>query len=209
MNVILCINYTMTNYTLINDSNNDGFCSFRRYNRYDLLKKQSSLVDIAIINTCFTIFQTILLQSNDNKFAPYGLIPIVYTLSYMVILIRQINYNINVLCEEYEDSDDEEEDEEEDIYHDMPPLIPLSGPVNESYYDMPELACSTELDKKFESIAESDDELPPLYRMSDRAVESPTKASTESRILSQLKQVVDETNARNLRRRLREVKREN
>ena len=199
----------MTNYTLINDSNNDGFCSFRRYNRYDLLKKQSSLVDIAIINTCFTIFQTILLQSNDNKFAPYGLIPIVYTLSYMVILIRQINYNINVLCEEYEDSDDEEEDEEEDIYHDMPPLIPLSGPVNESYYDMPELACSTELDKKFESIAESDDELPPLYRMSDRAVESPTKASTESRILSQLKQVVDETNARNLRRRLREVKREN
>jgi len=127
----------------------------------------------------------------------------------MVILIRQINYNINVLCEEYEDSDDEEEDEEEDIYHDMPPLIPLSGPVNESYYDMPELACSTELDKKFESIAESDDELPPLYRMSDRAVESPTKASTESRILSQLKQVVDETNARNLRRRLREVKREN
>ena len=199
----------MTNYTLINDSNNDGFCSFRRYNRYDLLKKQSSLVDIAIINTCFTIFQTILLQSNDNKFAPYGLIPIVYTLSYMVILIRQINYNINVLCEEYEDSDDEEEDEEEDIYHDMPPLIPLSGPVNESYYDMPELACSTELDKKFESIAESDDELPPLYRMSDRAVESPTKASTESRILSQLKQVVDETNARNLRRRVREVKREN
>lgn len=199
----------MTNYTLINDSNNDGFCSFRRYNRYDLLKKQSSLVDIAIINTCFTIFQTILLQSNDNKFAPYGLIPIVYTLSYMVILIRQINYNINVLCEEYEDSDYEEEDEEEDIYHDMPPLIPLSGPVNESYYDMPELACSTELDKKFESIAESDDELPPLYRMRDRAVESPTKASTESRILSQLKQVVDETNARNLRRRLRETKREN
>lgn len=204
--MILCINYTMPNYTLINDSNNDGFCSFRRYNRYDLLKKQSSLVDIAIINTCFTIFQTILLQSNDNKFAPYGLIPIVYTLSYMVILIRQINYNINVLCEEYEDSEDEEE---EDIYDEMPPLIPLSGPVNESYYDMPELACSTELDKKFEPIAESDDELPPLYRMSDISVESPSKASTESHVLSQLKQVVDETNARNLRRRLREVKREN
>lgn len=197
----------MPNYTLINYSNDQGFCSFRRYNRYDLLKKQSSLVDIAIINTCFTIFQTILLQSNDNKFAPYGLIPIVYTLSYMVILIRQINYNINVLCEEYEDSEEEEEDEE--IYDDMPPLIPLSGPVNESYYDMPELACSTELDKKFEPIAESDDELPPLYRMSDKAVESPTKVSTESHVLSQLKQVVDETNARNLRRRLREAKREN
>lgn len=125
----------------------------------------------------------------------------------MVILIRQINYNINVLCEEYEDSEEEEEDEE--IYDDMPPLIPLSGPVNESYYDMPELACSTELDKKFEPIAESDDELPPLYRMSDKAVESPTKVSTESHVLSQLKQVVDETNARNLRRRLREAKREN
>jgi hypothetical protein len=124
----------------------------------------------------------------------------------MVILIRQINYNINVLCEEYEDSEDEEE---EDIYDEMPPLIPLSGPVNESYYDMPELACSTELDKKFEPIAESDDELPPLYRMSDISVESPSKASTESHVLSQLKQVVDETNARNLRRRLREVKREN
>lgn len=207
--MILCINYTMTNYTLINDSNNDGFCSFRRYNRYDLLKKQSSLVDIAIINTCFTIFQTILLQSNDNKFAPYGLIPIVYTLSYMVIIIRQINYNINVLCEEYEDSEDEEEEEEDNIYDDMPPLIPLSGPVNESYYDMPEIACSTELDKKFEPILESDSELPPLYRMSDRAVESPSKASTESHVLSQLKQVVDETNARNLRRRAREAKREN
>jgi len=122
-----------------------------------------------------------------------------YTVIYMIILIRQLNYNMNMLCEEYEDDEDEEDEE---IYDDMPPLVSLSGDVNES--DMPELISSEELNKRFESVAESDNE--PIIRMSEK--EMKPKVSSESHVLSQLKQVVDETNARNLRRRAREPKRE-
>ena len=193
----------MTNYSLINDSDNKGCCSTRKYDRYDLLKMQSTLVDMATVNTCVIIIQTAILYSkNYSDITLIAVLPIVYSLSYMIYLIQQINHNIDNMFEDFEDEEEEGYDEE-DIYDDMPPLIPLSGPVNESYYDMPELACSTELNKRFEKV----DDLPPLIRLSEQKCSN--KTSSESYVLSQLKQVVDETNARNLRRRAREAKREN
>ena len=194
----------MTNYSLINDSNKKGCCSMRKYDKYDLLNMQSRLVDMATVNTCVIIIQTAILYSkNYSDITLIAVLPIVYSLSYMIYLIQQINHNIDNMVEEFEDSEEEGEGyDEEDIYDDMPPLIPLTGPVNESYYDMPELACSTELNKRFETF----DGLPPLIRLSEQ--KSSNKLSSESHILSQLKQIVDETNARNLRRRAREAKRE-
>jgi hypothetical protein len=187
----------MTNYSLINDSNNTGCCNMRKYDKHELLKKQSTMVEMAIVNTCFIIIQTAILYSkNSSDITLIAVLPIVYSICYIIVLIQQINYSIDTILEDFED-------EEEDIYDDMPPLIPLSGPVNESYYDMPELVCSTELNKRFESH----DDLPPLIRLSEQ--KSSNKLPSESYVLSQLKQVVDETNARNLRRRAREAKREN
>lgn len=176
----------------------------RKYDRYELLKMQSTLVDVAIVNTCFILVQTAVLYSkNYSDITLIAVLPILYSLGYTIYLIQQINHNIDSIIEDFEDSEEEEVHEEEDIYDDMPPLIPLSGPVNESYYDMPELTCSSKLNKSLES----DDDLPPLIRLSEQ--KSYSKPSSELRILSQLQMVVDETNTRNLRRRAREAKREN
>jgi len=194
----------MTNYSIIDESNNTGCFSTRKYDRHDLLKMQSTLVDMATVNTCVIIIQTAILYSkNYSDITLIAVLPIVYSLGYMIYLIQKINHNIDNMFDEFEDSDEEEGYDQEDIYDDMPPLIPLSGSVNESYYDMPEVACSKELNKSFELV----DDLPPLIRLSEQ--KNSTKSYSESHILSQLKQVVDETNARNLRRRLREAKREN